>query len=261
MAVTPREWVDLREVAQRNGLTMRLGDNRVPQADEQVQLDRWLSVNAPSVMNWVPPRRAIAALQIMLRNAGLEVGEVDGYYGAATRHALEAFKGRAFVRPPEEPRDIAVQWPKQSECTRYFGPVGENQASVQLPYKMKIAWDLKSTITQFSCNRKVVAPLTEVFTKTLEVYGQDKISQLGLDLFGGCLNVRKMRGGSSWSMHSWGIAVDLDPDRNQLQWGRDRARFARPEYEQFWQIVEATGATSLGRARNYDWMHFQYARL
>jgi len=55
--------------------------------------------------------------------------------------------------------------------------------------------------------------------------------------------------------------VDLDPGRNQLKWGRDRAVFARPEYEPFWQIVESEGLVSLGRAKNFDWMHFQAARL
>ena len=70
-----------------------------------------------------------------------------------------------------------------------------------------------------------------------------------------------MRGAKTWSMHAYGIAVDLDPERNQLKWGRDKAVFARPEYVPFWNIVESEGATSLGRARNYDWMHFQFANL
>jgi hypothetical protein len=95
----------------------------------------------------------------------------------------------------------------------------------------------------------------------LQHYGPDKVRQLGLDLFGGCLNVRKMRGGSAWSMHSWGIAFDFDPDRNQLKWGRDRAVFARPEYQKWWELWEEEGAVSLGRARNFDWMHVQFASL
>jgi len=85
----------------------------------------------------------------------------------------------------------------------------------------------------------------------------EKIKELRLDLFGGCLNVRKMRGGSSWSMHSWGIAVDLDPDKNQLTWGKDRASFAKSEYDPFWKIVADEGWTSLGKAENRDWMHFE----
>ena len=70
-----------------------------------------------------------------------------------------------------------------------------------------------------------------------------------------------MRGGSSWSMHSWGVAVDLDPDRNRLRWNSSKAYLARDEYKPFWKIVESEGWTSLGRERNYDWMHFQSAHL
>ncbi len=87
------------------------------------------------------------------------------------------------------------------------------------------------------------------------------MQRLRLDLFGGCLNVRKMRGGSSYSMHSWGIAVDLDPIRNKFRWDSRRASFARKEYLPFWEIVENHGATSLGLERDFDWMHFQFARL
>jgi hypothetical protein len=28
-----------------------------------------------------------------------------------------------------------------------------------------------------------------------------------------------------------------------------------------WRIIEGEGAVSLGRARNFDWMHWQFARL
>jgi hypothetical protein len=80
-------------------------------------------------------------------------------------------------------------------------------------------------------------------------------------MFGGCVNVRRMRGGSSWSIHSWGAAVDLDPDNNQLKWSKPKATFSRTEYNDFWKIVESEGWTSLGRARNFDWMHFQAAYL
>ena len=39
------------------------------------------------------------------------------------------------------------------------------------------------------------------------------------------------------------------------------AVFSGPEYDAFWSIVEKEGAFSLGRERNYDWMHFQFATL
>ena len=68
-------------------------------------------------------------------------------------------------------------------------------------------------------------------------------------------------GGRAMSMHSWGIAIDFDPAHNRLRWGRDRARLAGPDYRAFLDIWEAEGWISLGRERNYDWMHIQAARL
>lgn len=154
-------------------------------------------------------------------------------------------------------------WPKQdySSMVKFFGKLGENQTSLILPYAMKLDWDTSSVIKKITCHEKVHDPLKKIFTKVLSEYGLEKIKALRLDEFGGCLNVRKMRGGSSWSIHSWGCAVDIDPDKNQLKWGRDKATLARPEYEIFWQIVESEGGVSLGRLKNYDWMHFQFARL
>lgn len=156
-----------------------------------------------------------------------------------------------------------TNWPKQdyNSMVKFYGAMGENQTSLVLPYPMKLDWDTSTTIKKLTCHEKVHDSLKKIFTKTLAHYGLEKIKELRLDQFGGCLNVRKMRGGTNWSIHSWGCAVDIDPDNNQLKWGRDRATLAKAAYDPFWKIVEDEGGVSLGRLRNYDWMHFQFARL
>lgn len=130
-----------------------------------------------------------------------------------------------------------------------------------LPWPMRLAWDLNVTVRKFSCHEKVKETFENAFVQVGQQYDIASRKELGFDLFGGCLNVRKMRGGSAWSMHSRGIAIDFDPDRNQLKWGRDRARLAKSDCNKFWEIWERLGGTSLGRARNYDWMHVQLAKL
>lgn len=154
--------------------------------------------------------------------------------------------------------------PTQGNVRSFYGEPGGKDctgALVNLPYPMRIAWDLNSRITQFRCHVRCEAAFETIFKNTLAHYGLPTIQKMGLDLFGGCYNLRKMRGGSSWSMHSWGIACDLDPANNALRMTHKTAKFAKPEYIPFWNIVEAEGGVSLGRQRDYDWMHFQFARL
>ena len=90
----------------------------------------------------------------------------------------------------------------------------------------------------------------------LDAYGIIKLQQLGIDLFGGCFNFRKMRGGNSWSEHSWGIAIDLDPERNGLRTSFKRSQFSKPEYKKMFDIFYKYGFLNLGKEKNYDSMHF-----
>jgi hypothetical protein len=215
--------------------------------------------------------------QLFLQSAGYKVPYVDGAFGPTTERETLKFqaknglkpdgvvgpKTRQFITTVSQNTPLSERWPKQNytSMVNFYGPIGENQTKLEVPYKLKLAWDSSTTLTKITCHEKVAKSLYTIFENTLKTYGEKEISRLKLDLFGGCLNVRKMRGGSAWSIHSWGTAVDLDPDRNQLKWSKPKAAFSKNEYEDFWKIVEVEGWTSLGRERNYDWMHFQAAYL
>jgi hypothetical protein len=128
---------------------------------------------------------------------------------------------------------------------------------IDLPYPMRLAWDTDTTVNKMMCHKLVADKFKAVFNDLLIHYGYNKIKELGIDLFGGCFNYRKMRGGSAWSMHSWGIAIDLDPARNQLKETSKTARFARPEYKPMIDIFYSHGFINLGIEKNFDFMHFQ----
>lgn len=128
---------------------------------------------------------------------------------------------------------------------------------IKLPYKMRIAWDTKTTVDKMRCHKDHVDNFLGVFNELLEVYGYEKIVELGIDLFGGCFSYRKMRNGSSWSKHSWGIAIDLDPARNGLKTPFAKANFSKPEYDDLHRVFEKHGFINLGKIKNMDAMHWE----
>ena len=129
--------------------------------------------------------------------------------------------------------------------------------TINLPYPMRLAWDLDTYTKKLRCHKLVADKFLAVFEDIYKFYGYEKIVELGIDKLGGCFNFRRMRGGSDWSRHSWGVAIDLDPARNLLKETSRTARFARPEYNAMIDIFYLHGFVSLGREKNYDWMHFE----
>jgi len=220
---------------------------------------------------WSKKRKAVAFIQLLAKENQIETGVIDGYWGPQTEFAYESLyqllqEGTEPVlwRPEDLPDLNPNDWPTQSpqtELVQLYGEPGQNQTKINLPYPHKLSWKTSTVINRFSCHEKVHDSLERVLNRVLDNYGLDEIKRLRLDLWGGCLNVRKMRGGTNFSMHSWGIALDYDPIRNKLNWGRDRASFAKPEYDTWWRLWEEEGWVSLGRTRNFDWMHVQAAKL
>lgn len=212
----------------------------------------------------------IKVIKKTLRGLGLYHGKLDNTLNDKFTLSIKAFQR---INPPLVvdgiigPKTLGelsipnFKPDQQTNIEAVYDKINTNQTKVILPYKMKLAWDTNIVINKFTCHRMIVLKLELIFTEILSHYGRKKIQELGLDLFGGCLNVRKTRGGSSYSTHSWGIAVDLHPAGNRLTWNDGKAVFAKKEYDKFWQIVEDNGGVSLGRVKNYDWMHFQFINI
>jgi len=95
------------------------------------------------------------------------------------------------------------------------------------------------------CNKALVGPLTAAF-KALVGTGEVKF----LKTWDGCFNIRPTKGGSSPSLHSWGLAVDVNAAWN----GFGKPPNLRP---QFVKCFTDAGFDWGGAWSTPDGMHFQ----
>lgn len=82
---------------------------------------------------------------------------------------------------------------------------------VPLPFALPLSWDRTKQVSRLYCHRKWAGLIPSVF-EAMEEEGLRK----KLKSFGGCFNFRSKRSGGKLSTHSWGIAIDLNPETNQM---------------------------------------------
>lgn len=96
-----------------------------------------------------------------------------------------------------------------NDCMRKYGAPEQEKAMV--------LWDVPAQLeigvlpNRLYCNKDMVAPLTKVFGL---VVARGLVGDI--KTFDGCFNIRKKRGGSSASLHSWGIAIDINAAWNRM---------------------------------------------
>lgn len=179
----------------------------------------------------------------------------DGIVGPRTVLALKTALGL--------PTSSTPTWPTQAEVRSgksIFGPPGRESELTALvpPYTLYFEGEPVRTIR---VHKLIATHVQAALREVLEHYGAAEIRRLGLDIYGGSYNYRSSTGSSALSMHAWGIALDFSPAANSYATRAPRATLSHPDCERWWQIWESHGATSLGRTRNYDWMHLQFANL
>lgn len=90
-----------------------------------------------------------------------------------------------------------------AECLRVIGPP-------ELEKDM-VLWDVPAELElgvipkRLYCNKRMVAPLISAFKN---IINRGLVGQL--KTWDGCFNIRKKRGAGSPSLHSWGLAIDIN---------------------------------------------------
>lgn len=95
------------------------------------------------------------------------------------------------------------------------------------------------------CHKLLVAPLKEALENLILNCVEDE-----LKTWDGCFNVRLMRGGTEWSIHSWALAIDVNAATNALG--------AKPTLSKaFVKSFKDAGFDWGGEWKRKDGMHFQ----
>lgn len=80
-----------------------------------------------------------------------------------------------------------------------------------------VVWDVPANLEvgvipkKLYCNKDMVAPLSQAFKNLIDTGFVKE-----LKTFDGCFNIRKKRALNSMSLHSWGIAIDVNAAWNGL---------------------------------------------
>lgn len=134
-----------------------------------------------------------------------------------------------------------------AECLRVIGPP-------ELEKDM-VLWDVPAELEmgvipkRLYCNKRMVLPLTNAFKNIInrKLVGQ-------LKTWDGCFNIRKKRGASSLSLHSWGLAIDINAAWN----GFGKSPTMSKELV---ACFTDAGFDWGGLWRRADGMHFQLGKL
>lgn len=100
-----------------------------------------------------------------------------------------------------------------NQCLKKWG----DPAVVENELKYMTVWDVPTHLEigvipkKLYCNKLIVDPLIKAFTNIL-----DRSLIKELKTWDGCFNVRRKRGLKSLSLHSWGIAIDINAAWNGL---------------------------------------------
>lgn len=139
-----------------------------------------------------------------------------------------------------------------TDCINKYG-----KPDINMERKHMELWDIPEDINKaipelpnrLYCNKDIVKALEQAFRNIIE-----RGLACHVMTWDGCFNIRKKRGASSWSLHSWAIAIDFNAAWNAFG--------AEPEMEP--EVVKCftdAGFEWGGTWTKKDGMHFQLAKI
>jgi hypothetical protein len=170
----------------------------------------------------------------------------DGIWGDVSTAACQRHL-RALMPTPHP-------WPTGDDASviARFGQPGDESQLVNLPV---IGLGVKyqgTAVRSIRCHRLVAHSLIAAIVDIVDTPAAWILAE-----YAGCYNFRPMRGGSRYSKHAWGIAVDFAPATNGLRTHWPRAASMPIEAM---EAFAKHGWLSAGAFWSRDGMHFEATR-
>ena len=96
-----------------------------------------------------------------------------------------------------------------AQCLKKYGD--PNKESNMVVWDVPTELEIGVIPKKIYCNKDMVKPLEQAFKNLIQ---RNHVKEL--KTWDGCFNIRKKRGLSSMSLHSWGIAIDVNAAWNGL---------------------------------------------
>ena len=136
-----------------------------------------------------------------------------------------------------------------NDCYKRWGDPSVNETKFMVMWDVPVELEIGVIPKRIYCNKLMIGPLTQAFKNLISTGYVNE-----LRTWNGCFNIRKKVGGRTASLHSWGIAVDLNAAWN----GFNRKPSLSPG---FVKCFTDAGFLWGGVWKRPDGMHFELANI
>lgn len=191
-------------------------------------------------------KEQIMKMQKRIDEAGFPL-VVDGFWGPRSQRACRLYL--RSLMPTLNPWPIATQ--RQIES--FYGRAGDESQLVRIEFPYPMFYEGKR-VTSTRVHRKCSHSLQRILKAIGDKFPQYPSIVDEAEDFSGVYNFRLKRGGSSYSLHAYGAAIDLDADDNSF---KDSWPMQSDMPLEIIEEFAKEGWTSAAAFWGYDAMHFQ----
>lgn len=189
----------------------------------------------------------IGAMQQRIKDRYDPLLKVDKFWGPKSQESCRAYLRSLMPKPNPWPN------PDQRSLKKFYGEPGDesNLVMIEFPYPMYYGG---KHVTRTMVHKKCADSLLKVLNNIKDLFPYHPQVQDEANDYGGIFNFRNKRGGTSYSLHAWGAAIDLDADDNTF---RDSWPMKADMPLEIMECFAREGWKSAGVFWGYDAMHFE----